>query len=340
MRRIAILDLSRGIAALIVFLGHFLAQDQHFQLQEDSVLYKFLETRHFCVLYFFALSGYVLMKSIKNRTAGISWLGSRLVRLYPVYLTCWLVPYIGLRALGSSEIQLDWLGTLLGFFGLQSWTLNHYLDGPNSPLWSLSVEIALSFFLLIIVKARNYIVFIPIIILIAIYDFKFELIPVLSGLPYFMTGVVLSKFEPAQSIHRFLRFVSPLAVLFFCVYLPLQFPGFLTSSHPQFSLPAVTSVLILCLTFKVPNSIERVARYIGTRSFAMYACHVPTLWLYKRIVFGPTKGSSIESANIFYFVGGFLLVLLVTEILYRTVDLWAIGRSHDLRNRPLITHER
>lgn len=332
MRRIALLDLSRGVAALIVFLGHFLAQDQHFHLHETTILYRLLELRHFCVLYFFTLSGYVLMKSLKENTAGFRWLTARLIRLYPIYLVCWIFPYFGLRILGSEDIQLDAAGTVLGLFGLQSWTRSHYLDGPNSPLWSLSVEIALSLFFLFLIKFKNPLYLISLIAVITWVESNYEIVPVLSGLPYFLLGMVLSCLKVNFTEIYVLKLLSLIAVGFFCIYTPITYAGSLNSQQPLIAIPASMSVLIMCLCFQAPVSLSRFCNYLGTRSFVLYACHAPLLWAYKRTIFGPVDGNTIEQASLLYFFGGLLVVALVSEFLYRTVDTWSISASRRMRN--------
>jgi peptidoglycan/LPS O-acetylase OafA/YrhL len=333
MRRTATLDISRGAAALIVFLSHFLTQDQHFHLSPKTTAYHFFELSHFCVLYFFTLSGFVLTQSLKGDVAGASWLYARLIRLYPVYLACWLIPYLGLRLLGSSEIQLDGISTILGVLGLQSWSFTHYLDGPNSPLWSLSVEIALSIFFIAISRIRHVLLFLTLVVFIAYLDAAYGILPVFSGLPYFILGITIAVMKINYDVLRRLRFLLLTLFLFLCLYLPIQYPGILNARNPLFSIPAAISVLLSCLSFKFPDELKKFAGIMGTRSFALYACHVPILWLYKRIVFGPTKNQFIEQANIFYFLGGLFLVLIGTEILYRTVDTWAISISRKVRSK-------
>ena len=146
-----------------------------------------------------------------------------------------------------------------------------------------------------------------------------------------MTGMLLSRYKISPQSKRSLKQLSSVVFVLICIFLPIGFPAMLTSANPQFALPAVVSILLLCMSSNVPKMFERVSIYLGTRSFSLYACHAPILWIYKRIIFGPTKGHMIGQANFIYFIGGLLLVLFVTEFLYRTVDLWAVKSSHKLR---------
>jgi peptidoglycan/LPS O-acetylase OafA/YrhL len=82
--RNAALDLSRFLAAFIVLTGHFLYFDSN--LTEVAKI-NFLEIFHTgakSVEYFFALSGYVLTRSLSS--INISWLKARFVRLMPIYI--------------------------------------------------------------------------------------------------------------------------------------------------------------------------------------------------------------------------------------------------------------
>lgn len=328
------LDLSRGLCALIVFLGHFLIQDQHFSINPNSLLFKVLDLRHFVVFYFFLLSGYVLKRSLKNQPAGVGWFKNRLIRLYPVYFVCWLGPYLGLRILGSSEIQITNSGAFLGFFGLQGWSTKHALDGPNSPLWSLSVEFGLSLFFIFFSRIANANLLLLITIGTYLLSINFHLAPVVTGLPFFLLGIYLyqrqtslnkiGEHKPASYflmastfISMFLVFISPLDASF--------------SLRKYFGLMCAGLILISFLIIPLPEKLWGLCHYLGSRSFSLYACHAPVLWLFKRVVFGPVSGKFIQPAGFLYFLGGVLVVFAVTEVIYRIVDIPATNASKQNR---------
>lgn len=160
------LDAMRGLAAVSVLCTH-LRQVFFVPYHEagGGLLVKFLYIDHYvaraAVIFFFALSGYLVGMSVVNSIESERWswrdyLLSRLSRLYVV-----LIPALLLTAL------LDWIGrlnpvsrwayfndtleagfttahldTLKNFFGTLFFLQNIHTNwfGSNSPLWSLSCE--------------------------------------------------------------------------------------------------------------------------------------------------------------------------------------------------------
>ena len=151
MKRSASLDLSRFIAALMVFTGHLLILPRF--LNNDSAPASILDsvrTGDTAVMYFFALSGYVLTIG-RNSSGYLSWTVKRLTRLYPVYFLAWSFGLVALLVHSTGLLSAKVI--LLGLIGFQS------LDPEinliiNPPLWSLSVEIifALIFYYLLKIK--------------------------------------------------------------------------------------------------------------------------------------------------------------------------------------------
>ncbi len=330
------LDLSRGLCALIVFLGHFLIQDQHFSIEPDSILFKVLDLRHFVVFYFFLLSGFVLKRSLVDRPADGAWFRKRMIRLYPVYFVCWCGPYIGLRVLGSSEIQISNTGAFLGIFGLQSWSLKHALDGPNSPLWSLSVEFGLSLLFIFFSRISSVRALFALIFTTYLLSIQFQLIPVFSGVPFFLFGIYLCHRQ--ENLHQiglnkassYLFMISTLVAMYFVFITP---PDFRFISGEYLGLACSGLILVSFLIFPIPAFLWSFCSYLGSRSFSLYACHAPVLWLYKRVIFGPVDGAIIKPAGIVYFLCGVLVVLVMTEIIYRAVDIPAINASRRAAKR-------
>lgn len=330
------LDLSRGLCALIVFLGHFLIQDQHFSINPNSLLFKVLDLRHFVVFYFFLLSGYVLKRSLKNRSAGVDWFKNRMFRLYPVYFVCWLGPYFGLRILGSSEIQISNVGAFLGFFGLQGWSSKHALDGPNSPLWSLSVEFGLSLLFILFSRIINTKLILLITAVTYVLSIKFHLIPVFSGVPFFLLGIYL--FQSQAFLDQIGRLKAAsfflLTVMLVVVYLVFISPPEVCFNLKEYTeLICAGLILITFLFLHIPTRLSSLCHYLGSRSFSLYACHAPVLWLYKRVVFGPVSGKLIQPAGFLYFLGGVLVVFAVTEIIYKILDIPATKASKRVSSR-------
>ena len=144
--RSAPLDLSRFIAAIIVLLGHFIFIDKNFSLISKISLLGFFQSGAHAVLFFFTLSGFVLTR--KGTNINFSWLVARLVRLLPVYFVCFVSPVIALAIAAPEELlRYPLTGLFLALLASQALSSEYYLTGPNSPLWSLSVEVWLSIIL-------------------------------------------------------------------------------------------------------------------------------------------------------------------------------------------------
>lgn len=105
------LQFLRGIAALLIFYHHYGFKSPVFESFGD-----------FGVVFFMILSGFVICYSTEQKykkTYNVQsihcFMQNRLIKIYPLYLLCWItsiliIPYTGSR-----------LGKLLGIFALQSW---------------------------------------------------------------------------------------------------------------------------------------------------------------------------------------------------------------------------
>lgn len=119
----------RGIAAILIFFHHY-------GFQSDICI----SFGDFGVTFFMMLSGFVIYlseeKKWRRRKSAVNlneFLTSRIIKIFPLYLICWIlaiavVPYSGSAA-----------GKLLGIFALQSWfpEMSIYFAG-NGPSWFIS----------------------------------------------------------------------------------------------------------------------------------------------------------------------------------------------------------
>lgn len=162
-----LLDLMRGLAAVLVCVGHLRAATMvdlgsaESPGLADTLLYALTSLGHQSVMVFFVLSGYLVGGSVLTAGPRFSWrtyAQARLSRLWTVLLPClaltWAMDQIIVKlapqvlsgayaALWHSAPQPDRydasLGTLLGnVFFLQ--TIKVPVFGSNGPLWSLANE--------------------------------------------------------------------------------------------------------------------------------------------------------------------------------------------------------
>jgi peptidoglycan/LPS O-acetylase OafA/YrhL len=133
------LELIRGFAAILVFIGHLVSINTN--LKSHSFLTFISSWGTESVIIFFILSGIVINLSFsKNPTNRINFFKNRLIRIYPQYIIgigfAILVSSIGI----SKEISINELIGNLFFLGTFQNYLVSVLDG-NPVIWSLTFEI-------------------------------------------------------------------------------------------------------------------------------------------------------------------------------------------------------
>lgn len=318
------LDLFRFFAALVVFLGHVIFFSQYGSGFKDEPWLQFIRTGTFAVDFFFALSGFVL----RPRKPAGKWMASRIMRLYPVYFVGLCIGIL-VNLAASGSLGTDAVGVFLGFFGVQSLSSKYQLV-LNPPLWSLSVEMISTplFVCLYIVrdkKAYLYLGFVMSVIL----ALSIQNSVVIRGLPFFILGSIISSLKRPDSSNRF-TFALGIGLLFYFII------GANVLSHISYSF---VDLLIKFLTLglliysllgvKFGARLSKLSSELGKRSYALYAVHGPligiSLGLWNPTEFLPFLG---------YVATSVILTAVVSEVVYRFVDLWAIQKaSHSLNSK-------
>lgn len=320
--RFATLDLFRFFAALVVFLGHLVFFTEYGDRIKDEFWLQPIRTGKFAVDFFFALSGFVL--SSKKPTS--KWVASRIIRLYPVYFVgiC-LGVFVNLSSSGS--LNTDGLGAVLGLFGLQAFTSEYQLV-LNAPLWSLSVEMIVTplFVVIYLLKKTRMYSFLGFVASVAIST-SFENSILLKSLPFFIFGSILADFKrPTPSKKNFY-----LLILLVLLYLFVGATRFshLTASFTDLMLKfVVLGLLFYCLLgVQFDTFSSTVSSEAGKRSYALYAVHGPligiSLGFWHPTEFLPFLGYGVTSI---------ILTAVVSEVVYRLVDLWAIQKASNFLN--------
>jgi peptidoglycan/LPS O-acetylase OafA/YrhL len=321
--RSAALDLSRVAAAFVVFTGHLIFLPNTFDVSNQ--LNNFLSpirTGELAVLYFFALSGFVLnigSKEVKYR----DWVRHRLLRLYPVYLTAWMFG-LSLVALHKSEL-LNYKVLLLGVIGFQS------LDSSislviNGPLWSLSVEIVYAFVFYYLLKLRSSPITLIFLILSGIIAWlALPNSALLRALPYFGIGVLLSSptFKKIKIDQKFLK-IFVLFTIFFYIFFGARV---LISQSNVLSgeLVRLGTVTVLLFTFSrttLPIKVQAISEWLGRRSFTLYAFHFPILLIFDFII-KPNNWLTF----LCYLISSAFCSVAAAELAFRFIDAPATKRN-------------
>jgi peptidoglycan/LPS O-acetylase OafA/YrhL len=148
MKRIAYLDGIRGLAIILVFVGH--AWDS-FPFIQDSKSKIFLGNAHLGVIIFFVLSGYLITtlllreKEKKGKINLTNFYIRRALRIFPVYYLYLTIVFIGYW-LGKLKISLPYIvfsGLYLTnyrhFFLSDDSSSNHHMNVIGH-FWTLSLE--------------------------------------------------------------------------------------------------------------------------------------------------------------------------------------------------------
>ncbi len=332
-RRNSGLDLSRFLAALIVFMGHFVWFDQRFLGLQKNQLLEIFRSGNQSVLYFFALSGFVLSSTTKK--VDLRWLVARVFRLMPVYLICFLLPLVLVKIMAPEEFaDYSQTGLLLGVFASQALFAQYYLAGANSPLWSLSVEMWLSGGLLVLFRLNKQYLLVFLLIICEILNYVFFQ-PIVNGLSFFLIGIVFAKISK-QSIklafdNRFVK--SFFLVITFCYWLLFPILGFSIPSRRLADLLGVTATLIFFQGLRLSNSLDKVGSFLGARSYSLYAVHGPILRLHSEL-FDLVWGEQLSSHQLWiYLVSCIVFVLLATELIFKCVEIPAIKNAKKFRTK-------
>ena len=315
--RYASLDLARFIAALIVFAGHMVFLPKEIYWTSNAlVLLSPISTGAIAVLFFFALSGFVL--SFQNSKLNyVDWTKRRLIRLYPVYLISWLS---GLSLVIAHDTNLLSIQALvLGVLGLQSFSQESSMV-VNAPLWSLSVEIIFAFFLYFLIKLRDRPIYLVLIIVIDLVILK-ELFSsiIVDALPYFAIGILLRN-EKILRIKVRRIFVNSI-LLSATVYYLLIGAGQI-KIWPNTLIGDVCLILgmflflFLLSRFQINPNLSKLAIALGKRSFCLYAFHYPVLLVFNYFL-SPSTGTQFA----LYSGLSIASTCIATELGYRLIDI-------------------
>jgi len=235
----------------------------------------------------------------------------------PIYYVAWSVPLIGLLVTKSEYIPNE-AGIIRGAFAAQSFSQFHFLDQPNPPLWSLSIEIYLTFFFIYSVNFKRWCLTL---ICVAIFfmnsqDNFLSQTPFFSGLPMFLLGIILAK----QKLILSKRTNTLLGIILFFVYLTCA-PYFVhgtelvTGSRNLF----VVAVMVWLINLGRLQKARNFASYLGQRSYSLYAIHWPLMFFLDHIF------SSLSTApELLKLISFLILIAVAVEVTYRTVEVPAV----------------
>lgn len=334
------LDLGRFIAASIVALGHLLFTQS--LISEWSRKQIFLEPFKFgalSVTFFFCLSGFVLAPQIELiKRAPLVWLKSRLIRLLPLYYFSFIIPMFFFILLSRNGRGINFPNgipsAILGFLASQSFT-SYYLDLPNPPLWSLSVEIWLSIFLVMLTLKFKFkdISYLVVVLMIINVTQLFSVNAFLGSMHFFLFGILIRNIIDKDLFQS--KNFKILNLIFVCVLVYFISPKLLIGEFDfqyRLTLPILVTFLVVFfsqLTIKNKLAIK-LCEILGARTYSLYAVHFPILIFL-------TIGSFRDylKSPIAYISSSVIFIALITEITYRFIEKPSLKLSRSIKLRYL-----
>lgn len=322
-KRIASVDMLRGIAAMSVCIFHFSNGNpnyfpNHYWLKEmGSVGWAGVQI-------FFVISGFIIPYSLfmsKYRFADYKFfLLKRIARIEPPYffaiLTCILLNYISTLSpyFKGEPFSLDFfnialhIGYLNAFFN-QNWI--------NPSFWTLAIEF--QFYLLIalifplLIHKKVWLRFL-ILGLFLISTFLFKNGGLIFGFsPYFILGILIF-YEKAS-----------LLPTKYCIALNLLVLALIY--HTNGIVPFLFS-LFACLTLLFVNSFSnKYLLFLGTISYSIYLIHVPIGGRIINFSMNFVKSNDARSFVVFFTI---VVVIIVSYLFYRLIEKPAIKLSKSI----------
>lgn len=301
------------------------------KLPFSPVLEVFYINGIFGVPVFYAISGFVfsfVYLSPLKKTHYKEFFINRFARLYPLHfltlIIVLLLQYTSLINFDSFQFNLinDFYHFALQIFFISAWGFEEG-HSFNSPIWSVSVEIAIYiiFFFLIntIKKYRTYFVFLVVILLTVIgkhYDFH-KLF--LECARLFFSGVLVFYLCNEKKYLSFLSAGSVLLVIF----------SFIGNFKLFIFCPALLMFFVTIEEILEKNKIKSIFKNLGNLTYSLYLIHVPL-----QIFIVLLTGYFNISESLFLSPLFFILYLIITFLLaYCSFTYYEFPLNNSIRRK-------
>lgn len=355
--RLEYLDSSRGIAAIMVLVSHYIGA---FSLPNEILFlensgFRFFWDGRVAVSYFFVLSGFVLSYTYfqnDNKFKSLNYFEfilKRVLRIYPVFIFVLLLSWLASNfifkwyELNKLPEATDWIklfwSTDTSFLSVlkQSILIIRLPQEPESRLinqdWTLTIELIISLlvpiFILIAKKNRFWLFFTALILLRIHTD---------NWIVEFLFGIVIaSDLENIKEviIKQHLALKAGLILLMVGLY-SSRFIFTLPSILNDFSLKVIVAfLLIFILAFSsVQNFLNnKILVFFGEISYCLYLCHFVIIMIVSPKVFFVLSCMDIEGEFLVRFID-LLITFGVTVILSYMIHI-LIEKPFLLMNKKL-----
>lgn len=320
---------ARGIAALLVFIGHAGYAEGSSSVLLRSV-FESLALHNEAVDLFFVLSGFILAyvyhDRLKSYTDWALFFVARIARIFPLHLlvisSIILANYFGLQV--GSTTPLQWIDYVKNGLLLQTWPFISARASINMPSWSVSIEwflyitaFPVLFFIPKILKPRF--LFLTALALmafasVALFDYRFGQAGFLGRHQCFLRGIAgFSAGYLLHSIYTTRPYASPKLQYFWFSVLSATFVASCFESR------AGTLCLLafpgLALEFaRSETGISKLlswkpVKVLGDASYSIYLLHLPLLNL-----LNPLRPESPSATEFVLWLMGSMTAVIVTSI--------------------------
>ncbi|HEY0246417.1 MAG TPA: acyltransferase [Mucilaginibacter sp.] len=341
------LDSLRGIAALTVFFGHFLAIKTDLSLSNNLALsiVGILFNGNAAVIFFFVLSGFVLSLPFIEGEKPLkltSFYVKRIFRIYPALI------FAIIFSLGLKEYVFD-KSMMIGFpewiksFWALDWNKENIRDiartflliGPNfnthlidPPIWSLVIEMKMSLILpfFIIIASRNGLVLnIALLLIIAYLTYKYDN----YAMSIFYTGILMAKYK-YQLVSKISLWglITTVAFTILAVGLynnTLELLSYYHQLKPPYNhivgdyLAAIGSCMIMLIVIASTKATwffeHRIFTFFGNISFSFYLIHMPLLLTMTSIF-----SNKFIFSQAYIFLSTFLLATIISYCMFIFIE--------------------
>lgn len=317
-KNLDIIQIYRGIAALMVCIFHFWIHMSHFYNNSFSSIRKITAIGSYGVDFFFVLSGFIISYSYVNKDITIKkYLANRYLRIFLPYIPLGIIFGLGYTFfpnLSFEDVNFNWIATL---------TLIPIGTTSLVVAWSLMHEIIFYFiFIIAIINYKKYNYFLIIwSFLIIIYNFylqksliesEFLNLTSIESLDFFISKFLhLYNFEFILGYICYLfldyfknkKIVIALAILFlslFIIFYYIDFNKLILKT--LYSLFSFWLIIIAYQNKEILFSKNNFFMKMGNYSYSLYLLHIPVQIVFFRI---------FPHFNIFvtFFTGIFIILI-------------------------------
>jgi peptidoglycan/LPS O-acetylase OafA/YrhL len=356
IERLPFVEGIRGVAALIVVLGHIATSGGYmanytasfFSAPTGQKLLWFSWPGTQMVYLFLMVSGFSLCYSEDRRrlrrgaTAVSVFARRRAWRILPTYFAA---VALGLIVLGAIPDHLfghvddfapgpvTWGGVLSHLVLLQNVQASWWHQ-INAPLWSMATEAQLYIvFPLLYFASRRYrpaVVLVAVVAVDLILHLGSEDFWLLFLLRWFALGIFLAQIYRSALVRRIPPALLVSGAVFFLVLAYLRLPQFGSERAQDFLWAMAFGLGLLAMTTRPESRANpmntRPIRWVGLRSYSLYALHIPVvLAVYAGL--GALGMATGAGRTALMFVVGLPVVFAVVEVAYRLVEIPALRRT-------------